>query len=68
MSPKDARKQMVRRLKESGVIGSDKVARAMELVERHLFPAYQTWSTRRIWTHRCRSVRGRPFPHRTWSP
>ena len=37
MSPKDARKQMVRRLKEGGVIGSDKVAHAMELVERHLF-------------------------------
>ncbi len=37
MSPKDARKLMVRRLIESGVIKSDSVARAMELVERHLF-------------------------------
>jgi len=37
MSPKDARKQMVRRLMEEGVISSDRVARAMEAVERHLF-------------------------------
>jgi protein-L-isoaspartate(D-aspartate) O-methyltransferase len=37
MSPKDARKQMVRRLVQSGVISSDRVAHAMELVERHLF-------------------------------
>jgi protein-L-isoaspartate(D-aspartate) O-methyltransferase len=37
MNPKDARKLMVRRLMESGVITSDTVARAMELVERHLF-------------------------------
>jgi protein-L-isoaspartate(D-aspartate) O-methyltransferase len=37
MSPKDARTLMVRRLVESGVITSAKVAHAMELVERHLF-------------------------------
>ena len=37
MSPKDARKLMVRRLVESGVIKSSSVAHAMELVERHLF-------------------------------
>jgi protein-L-isoaspartate(D-aspartate) O-methyltransferase len=37
MSPKDARKLMVRRLIESGIIKSAPVAKAMELVERHLF-------------------------------
>ncbi|MDD1743312.1 MAG: protein-L-isoaspartate(D-aspartate) O-methyltransferase [Methanomassiliicoccales archaeon] len=37
MSPKDARKLMVRRLMDEGVISSDRVARAMEAVERHLF-------------------------------
>jgi protein-L-isoaspartate(D-aspartate) O-methyltransferase len=37
MSPKDARKLMVRRLIEGGIIKSAPVAHAMELVERHLF-------------------------------
>jgi protein-L-isoaspartate(D-aspartate) O-methyltransferase len=37
MSPKDARNIMVRRLIEGGIIRSVPVARAMELVERHLF-------------------------------
>jgi protein-L-isoaspartate(D-aspartate) O-methyltransferase len=37
MSPKDARKLMVRRLMDSGIITNSKVAHAMELVERHLF-------------------------------
>jgi protein-L-isoaspartate(D-aspartate) O-methyltransferase len=37
MSPKDARKLMVRLLIESGVIKSAPVAHAMELVERHIF-------------------------------
>jgi protein-L-isoaspartate(D-aspartate) O-methyltransferase len=37
MSPKDARKFMVRRLIEGGIIKSAPVAHAMELVERHLF-------------------------------
>ena len=37
MSPKDDRKMMVRRLIDGGVTVSEPVARAMELVERHLF-------------------------------
>ncbi len=37
MSPKEARKLMVRRLIESGYLSSAPVIRAMELVERHLF-------------------------------
>jgi protein-L-isoaspartate(D-aspartate) O-methyltransferase len=37
MSPKEARKLMVRRLIEGGIIKSAPVARAMESVERHLF-------------------------------
>jgi len=37
MSPKDARKLMVRRLIEGGIIKSGPVAHAMEFVERHLF-------------------------------
>jgi protein-L-isoaspartate(D-aspartate) O-methyltransferase len=37
MSPKEARKLMVRRLIESGIIRSAPVAQAMESVERHLF-------------------------------
>ena len=37
MGPKEARMMMVRRLVESGIIRSDRVARAMETVERHLF-------------------------------
>ncbi len=37
MSPKDARREMVRRLVEEGIITSDRVTRAMETVPRHLF-------------------------------
>lgn len=37
MDPQDARKLMVRRLTETGYVSSPRVAKAMELVERHLF-------------------------------